>query len=532
MPISRLSATSSLNITVPAGSQNALPGATSENVNSPSCGPSAPVVARLRLLEALEVLGEVVLREERGAVDAGEHLAARVPAPVRPGDGLQLERLDALRAGPVRPAAEVGEGPVGVEADGLQRMLGIGVRDEILDQLDLVVLPLRAEALERLVDRHVLAHEPLVGLHVLAHLLLDAREVRVGDRHALGKLEVVVEAVLDRRPDRDLHARIELHHRRRQHVRGVMADDVERAVARRRDDLQRLPGHERTRKIAHLAVLAHRERGPRQPRTDRRGGIRAGRAVVELELGSVWKGDVHGPIVTSRARFSSSRPPRQGRAPAGSSPPPTARPPRQGVRRAAVARPAPARAAFAGRARRRPPGVPGAPRRTPAPPGRRATSCRPRGSAAARPGRSQVGARPRAGKQSLAGGVASLPSRRCSSGVRRTPPAATNDRPVRRAPVACRLRWPMKDSSTCVSEPWAPSALHALPRRPLRQWPQNPQHPHPRRLRRSRRPAARHRRSQHRSHPSRRLCPPRHATARRRSRTGSSTATSRSSSAT
>ena len=130
---------------------------------------------------------------------------------------------------------------------------------------------------------------------MLAHLLLDALEVRVGDRHALGELEVVVEAVLDRRPDRDLHAGIELHDRGGEHVRGVVADDVQRAVALRRDDLQRLAGHERAREVAHLAVLAHGERGAREARADRRGGVGAGGAVGELELGAVGKGDVHAP---------------------------------------------------------------------------------------------------------------------------------------------------------------------------------------------------------------------------------------------
>ena len=54
-------------------------------------------------------------------------LAVGVPAPVRAGDGLQLDRLDALRAGAVRAAAEVGERAVRVEADGLERVLGVGV---------------------------------------------------------------------------------------------------------------------------------------------------------------------------------------------------------------------------------------------------------------------------------------------------------------------------------------------------------------------------------------------------------------------
>src|SRR5918999_1810442 len=54
------------------------------------------VVARAGLLEPLEVLLEVVLGVEGGAVDAREHLAAGVAAPVRARHGGELERLHAL----------------------------------------------------------------------------------------------------------------------------------------------------------------------------------------------------------------------------------------------------------------------------------------------------------------------------------------------------------------------------------------------------------------------------------------------------
>ena len=157
-------------------------------------------------------------------------------------------------------------GPVGVERDGVHRVGGIGVLDEVLDQLDLVVLALGAEALERLRHRHVLARERLVGGDVLAHLRLDGREVRVGHRDPVGELEVVVEAVLDRRPDRDLHAGVELHHGGGQHVRGVVADEVERVLAAAiGDDLQRLVGLQRQREVAQLPVLLDGQRGARSP---------------------------------------------------------------------------------------------------------------------------------------------------------------------------------------------------------------------------------------------------------------------------
>ena len=45
---------------------------------------------------------------------------------------------------------------------------------------------------------------------------------------SVGELEVVVEAVLDRRADRDLGPRVELQHRLGHHVGGVVADQLER----------------------------------------------------------------------------------------------------------------------------------------------------------------------------------------------------------------------------------------------------------------------------------------------------------------
>src|SRR5207244_1886914 len=65
------------------------------------------VVACLRLLDPVQVLLELLLREERRAVDAREHRPVGVAAPVRAGDRRELDRLDALRPGTVRAAAEI-----------------------------------------------------------------------------------------------------------------------------------------------------------------------------------------------------------------------------------------------------------------------------------------------------------------------------------------------------------------------------------------------------------------------------------------
>jgi hypothetical protein len=252
--------------------------------------PQAPVVARLGLLEAREVLGQLVLGEERGPVDAGEHLARRVAAPVGARDGLQLERLDALGRRGVRPAAQVGERPVGVQGHGV----GALVADDVLDELDLVVLALGAVALEGLRGGDLLAHERLVGLDVGAHLLLDAREVGVRQVLAVGQVDVVVEALLDRRADGDLHPGVQLEHGRGEDVRGVVADEVQRVLpGALGHDLQRLAGQQRHPEVADLSGLLDGERRLGQAGADGRRGVGARGAVREVEGVAVGEGDLH-----------------------------------------------------------------------------------------------------------------------------------------------------------------------------------------------------------------------------------------------
>ena len=179
--------------------------------------PEPAVVARARLLEPLEVRVEVGLRVERGAVDPRQLRVLLVAAPVRAGEARQLHRLDRRRVLEVRAAAEIGELALRVERDRALRLVG---------ELDLVRLRLRLEARDRLVAGELLAR-PLAPLRDLAaDLVLDRLEVVLGDR--LGELEVVVEAVGDRRADRDLHARVEAHDRLGEQVRGRVAQHVER----------------------------------------------------------------------------------------------------------------------------------------------------------------------------------------------------------------------------------------------------------------------------------------------------------------
>ena len=126
-----------------------------------------------------------------------------------------------LVLGQVRAAAEVDELALAVDADGRDLVAGrLGGGHEVLDELDLegLVEPegqaggartglAGPEHRERLVHRQLVALDRQVLAHDLGHLLLDARQVGLGD--GLRQLEVVVEAVLDGRADGVLGAREE-----------------------------------------------------------------------------------------------------------------------------------------------------------------------------------------------------------------------------------------------------------------------------------------------------------------------------------
>ncbi len=86
---------------------------------------------------------------------------------------------------------------------------------------------------------------------------------------------------------------------------GVVTDDVERVLpAPGGHDFERSPVLERPREVADLAVLLHGERGAREPRADRRGGVGSGGAVGKFERGAVGERDLHGRDATRGAAAS------------------------------------------------------------------------------------------------------------------------------------------------------------------------------------------------------------------------------------
>src|SRR5262249_14389850 len=146
---------------------------------------------------------------------------------------------DAAGRGNVRAAAEVDELALVIERDPVLR--------DALDDLDLVVLAERPKALDRVRLAHLLAPDRKVFLHDRPHRLLDARQILGGE--AAGTAEVVVEAVLDHRTDRDLGLRPEALHRLCHQVGRRVPDDVEPLRRVRRHGRDPDVPHDRARAV-------------------------------------------------------------------------------------------------------------------------------------------------------------------------------------------------------------------------------------------------------------------------------------------
>ncbi len=174
-------------------------------------GAQLAVVALRRLFEERVVVVELLLRRKRGAVDALEHRVLRVAAPIRTGHGLELDRTDRAGGVGVAAAAQVGEVADRVERD----RLAVGDRARQLDLVRVV-----AERFDRFFARHAPAGHRVVRADDLAHPRLQLRQIVRRER--FGAIEIVVEPVLDRRPDRRLGLGKEILDGVREHVgRGV-----------------------------------------------------------------------------------------------------------------------------------------------------------------------------------------------------------------------------------------------------------------------------------------------------------------------
>ena len=179
-----------------------LAGVLGVEVEEVELGAETPVVAALRLLGASNDLVKLGLVLRDNAVDALEHLVLLVAAVVAAGDARELYDANLLRVLYMGTAAHL---------DILSDRVG-GNRDTVCNDvrktLELVLLP--REKLLRLVGGNFLSDERLVERDHARNLGLDLREVL--GRKAVRKVKVVVEAVVCRRPDIDLHVFKKVHY--------------------------------------------------------------------------------------------------------------------------------------------------------------------------------------------------------------------------------------------------------------------------------------------------------------------------------
>ncbi len=153
------------------------------------------MVALLGLFQHVQVGVEVFLLGPGSAVNALQLLVAVVATPVSASHLHQLEDLQLGRGRHVRAATQVDE-----IAFAIQRHLLVGRNS--LDQLGLVFFAETQEELDRIVTRPDFTADRNVLLGQFSHSLFNGNQVFRGKWALVG--EVVIEAILDDRPDRYL----------------------------------------------------------------------------------------------------------------------------------------------------------------------------------------------------------------------------------------------------------------------------------------------------------------------------------------
>ena len=240
------------------------------------------MIPRPRVFQPLEVLVELLLRQERSAVDALEHRVLLVPLPVGAGRVRQLEDPEAPGRRHMRPAAQIDELSLAVAGDAftLRQLAG---------DLDLQRIVLALEDPDRLGDRHLPALDLQVLRDDLPHLGLDPLEVLGSE--GTRRQEVVVVAVLDRRSDADLDLGEEPLDRLRRQVGGRVAVDRDDVGRLPRHDFERPVGLQRGHEVDDPAVELAGHCVLREARTDPLRDVADGRSPRDLEGGPVGQPD-------------------------------------------------------------------------------------------------------------------------------------------------------------------------------------------------------------------------------------------------
>ena len=217
-----------------------------------------------------------------------------IAAPIGAGDFHQLERItDLAGRGHVRTTAQVE--PVALLID-----LDLLILRDSVNQLDLEQLAFVAKYLFGLIARQDFLGERFVARNDLAHFLFDGG--KVFRRERLVAEEIVIEAVLDHWPDGDLGARPQSLHRFGEYVRGVVANEFERAGIVAGEKLDFGVVRDRIGQVGKLAVERHGHRALGERRRNTLGDVEAGGVWRVIPTRAVGKGqrDHHSLLLLTR----------------------------------------------------------------------------------------------------------------------------------------------------------------------------------------------------------------------------------------
>ncbi len=129
---------------------------------------------------------------------------------------------------------------------------------QILDQLKFVILATAAHEINRFLPGDVFAHHRLVLRDNPAHFLLDFDEIFVGK--PTFDVEIIVEAVVDGRPNGQFCLRVQALYRLSQNVAGRMAQCAQTFRVLRRQNLQRASIRQYGIQIRRLSIYPGRQR--------------------------------------------------------------------------------------------------------------------------------------------------------------------------------------------------------------------------------------------------------------------------------
>src|SRR5947209_17017722 len=149
--------------------------------------PELAMISLLCLLQAPQVLIQLLLREPGRPINALQHRATLVATPVGSRYTHEFEGTNLARILHMRPTTQVQEVALLIDADFL-----IG---QILNDLDLVDLTLIAEVLQCLLAGPAVAQEWILFLNNAFHTPLNLRQIIGCER--TGQIEIIVETIFD-----------------------------------------------------------------------------------------------------------------------------------------------------------------------------------------------------------------------------------------------------------------------------------------------------------------------------------------------